>query len=54
MDEERWEPSEEDALWWSEQNTDWHDDEADEEEDIEQRAGVAEAIAMMEVGLWPY
>jgi hypothetical protein len=52
-DEECGVPSEDDSQWWSEQNTGWHDDEADEE-DIDQRAGEAETIAMMEIGLWPY
>jgi hypothetical protein len=52
-DEECGVPSEDDERWWASQNDEWHDL-ASDEDDIEHRAGVAEVLAMMEIGLWPY
>jgi hypothetical protein len=49
VDDDDHEPTEADRQWWSEQNTDWHDQ--DDDDDIEQRAGEFAYIANHELGI---
>jgi hypothetical protein len=45
------EPSESDRSWWASQNTDWHDQGDDDDEDIERRAAESAYLDHHEAGL---
>jgi hypothetical protein len=54
-DEDRWvptdEPSADDRRWAAEQNTDWHDQDAEDDADFDRRAEDAAAVDALELGL---